>query len=148
MREVILARSAGFCFGVRRAVELAEETADSGRPFVMLGPVIHNEAVIRGLEAKGVPCVDRVEDVPPGTGVIIRSHGEGRAVYEALEAKGCPVVDATCVRVKKIHQIASDASARGRQVIIPFGSDHIEAGDTVILTARAGAVTELKDAFI
>ena len=118
MREVILARTAGFCFGVRRAVELAEKMAESGRPFVMLGPVIHNEAVIRDLESKGVACVDRVEDVPPGCGVIIRSHGEGRAVYRALEERGCEIADATCVRVKKIHEIVSEASARGRQVII------------------------------
>ena len=74
MREVILAKSAGFCFGVRKAVELAEEMAESGRPFVMLGPVIHNDAVIKSLEARGVSCVDTVEDVPEGSGVIIRSH--------------------------------------------------------------------------
>ena len=126
MREVILAKSAGFCFGVRRAVELAEEMADSGRPFVMLGPVIHNEAVIRDLESKGVRCVDRVEDVPPGSGVIIRSHGEGKDVYDALAARGCEIADATCVRVKKIHQIVADASARGRQVIIIGAPDHPE----------------------
>ena len=95
MREVILAKSAGFCFGVRRAVELAEELAESGQPYVMLGPVIHNEAVIRDLEEKGVACVSSVEEVPPGSGVIIRSHGEGRAVYEALEKKGCQIADAT-----------------------------------------------------
>ena len=126
MREVILAKSAGFCFGVRRAVELAEELAESGQPYVMLGPVIHNEAVIRDLEEKGVACVSSVEEVPPGSGVIIRSHGEGRAVYEALEKKGCQIADATCVRVKKIHEIAAEASARGRQVIIIGDPQHPE----------------------
>jgi len=126
VREVILAKSAGFCFGVRRAVELAEELAESGQPYVMLGPVIHNEAVIRDLEEKGVACVSSVEEVPPGSGVIIRSHGEGRAVYEALEKKGCQIADATCVRVKKIHEIAAEASARGRQVIIIGDPQHPE----------------------
>ena len=126
MREVILARSAGFCFGVRKAVELAEEMAESGRPFVMLGPVIHNDAVIKSLEARGVSCVDTVEDVPEGSGVIIRSHGEAKAVYEALEAKDCEIADATCVRVKKIHEIVSDASRRGRRVIIIGDPDHPE----------------------
>ena len=71
MREVILAKSAGFCFGVRRAVELAQKVAQSGQPYVMLGPVIHNDNVIADLEAQGVTCVHSVEEVPPGCGVII-----------------------------------------------------------------------------
>ena len=66
MREVILAKSAGFCFGVRRAVELAQQVAQSGQPYVMLGPVIHNDHVIADLEAQGVRCVASLEEVPPG----------------------------------------------------------------------------------
>ena len=77
MQEVILAKSAGFCFGVRRAVEMAQALAESGKPYVMLGPVIHNQEVIRDLEARGVGCVDSLEALPPDCGVIIRSHGEG-----------------------------------------------------------------------
>ena len=118
MREVILAKSAGFCFGVRRAVELAQQVAQSGQPYVMLGPVIHNDHVIADLEAQGVRCVASLEEVPPGCGVIIRSHGEGKAVYDQLAAMGCPVADATCVKVAHIHEIVKDASDRGRQVII------------------------------
>ena len=113
MREVILAKSAGFCFGVRRAVELAQQVAQSGQPYVMLGPVIHNDHVIADLEAQGVRCVASLEEVPPGCGVIIRSHGEGKAVYDQLAAMGCPVADATCVKVAHIHEIAKDASDRG-----------------------------------
>ena len=126
MRELILAKTAGFCFGVRRAVELAQKMADSKRPFVMLGPVIHNEAVIGDLKARGVQCVESIEEIPPGYGVIIRSHGEGKEIYDALEEMGCEIADATCVRVTKIHQIVSDASARGRQVIIIGDPDHPE----------------------
>ena len=66
MREVILAKSAGFCFGVRRAVELAQQVAQSGQPYVMLGPVIHNDHVIADLEARGVRCVASLEEVPRG----------------------------------------------------------------------------------
>ena len=126
MREVILAKSAGFCFGVRRAVQLAEEIADQGRPYVMLGPVIHNDNVIEDLAARGVGCVHAIEDVPPGYGVIIRSHGEPKAVYDKLEEMGCPVADATCVKVSQIHQIVKEASDRGRQVIIIGSPEHPE----------------------
>ena len=124
--KVILAKSAGFCFGVRRAVELAEQIADSGQPYVMLGPVIHNDHVIADLERRGVGCVTDIDQVPPGCGVIIRSHGEGKAVYDQLAARGVPVADATCVKVAKIHQIVADASRRGRQVIIIGDPAHPE----------------------
>ena len=109
--KVILAKSAGFCFGVRRAVELAEQIADSGQPYVMLGPVIHNDHVIADLERRGVGCVTDIDQVPPGCGVIIRSHGEGKAVYDQLAARGVPV---------------ADASRRGRQVIIIGDPAHPE----------------------
>ena len=126
MREVILAKSAGFCFGVRRAVQLAEEIADQGKPYVMLGPVIHNDNVIEDLASRGVGCVHAIEEVPPGYGVIIRSHGEPKAVYDKLEEMGCPVADATCVKVSQIHQIVKEASDRGRQVIIIGSPEHPE----------------------
>ena len=126
MREVILAKSAGFCFGVRRAVELAQKIAETGQPYVMLGPVIHNDNVIEELAARGVGCVDSIDQVPAGCGVIIRSHGEGKAVYEKLEEMGCPIADATCVNVSKIHQIVKDASDRGRQVVIIGAPEHPE----------------------
>ena len=126
MRKVLLAKSAGFCFGVRRAVKLAQEIAESGAPYVMLGPVIHNDHVIAQLAAQGVGCVSSLEEVPPGCGVIIRSHGEGKEVYDRLVAMGCPVADATCVKVAKIHEIVKDASDRGRQVIIIGAPEHPE----------------------
>ena len=83
-----LARSAGFCYGVRRAVQMAEMAAEEGRPCVMLGPIIHNRDVIAYLESIGVGLVDTPEEVPPGTAVLIRSHGEGRPVHEALARLG------------------------------------------------------------
>ncbi len=124
--KVILAKSAGFCFGVRRAVELAQQIAQSGAPYVMLGPVIHNDHVIAQLADQGVGCVESLEEVPPGCGVIIRSHGEGKAVYDRLADMGCPVADATCVKVAKIHEIVRDASDRGRQVVIIGSPEHPE----------------------
>ena len=136
--KVMLAKSAGFCFGVRRAVQLAEQIAAGDAPYVMLGPVIHNDHVIEHLAEQGVGCVERVDQVPPGCGVIIRSHGEGKAVYDKLQEMGCPVADATCVKVAKIHQIVQDASRRGRQVIIIGDPVHPE------VTAIAGWCTGAK----
>ena len=136
--KVMLAKSAGFCFGVRRAVQLAEKIAAGDAPYVMLGPVIHNDHVIEHLAEQGVGCVERVDQVPPGCGVIIRSHGEGKAVYDKLQEMGCPVADATCVKVAKIHQIVQDASRRGRQVIIIGDPVHPE------VTAIAGWCTGAK----
>ena len=121
-----LARSAGFCYGVRRAVQMAEMAAEEGRPCVMLGPIIHNRDVIAYLESIGVGLVDTPEEVPPGTAVLIRSHGEGRPVHEALARLGRPVNDATCPNVSRIHQIVSRAEEGGRQVLIIGTRTHPE----------------------
>ena len=121
-----LARSAGFCYGVRRAVQMAEMAAEGGRPCVMLGPIIHNRDVIAYLESIGVGLVDTPEEVPPGAAVLIRSHGEGRPVHEALARLGRPVIDATCPNVSRIHQIVSRAEEGGRQVLIIGTRTHPE----------------------
>ena len=121
-----LARSAGFCYGVRRAVQMAEMAAEEGRPCVMLGPIIHNRDVIAYLESIGVGLVDTPEEVPPGTAVLIRSHGEGRPVHEALARLGRPVIDATCPNVSRIHQIVSRAEEGGRLVLIIGTRTHPE----------------------
>ena len=121
-----LARSAGFCYGVRRAVQMAEMAAEEGRPCVMLGPIIHNRDVIAYLESIGVGLVDTPEEVPPGTAVLIRSHGEGRPVHEALARLGRPVIDATCPNVSRIPQIVSRAEEGGRQVLIIGTRTHPE----------------------
>ena len=130
--SVVLAKSAGFCYGVRRAVELAERTAEEGRPCVMLGSIIHNKDVIARLAEKGLTAVERPEDVPEGSAVIIRSHGEGRAVYDQLRAHGVEILDATCPNVTRIHQIVAQAEETGRQPVIVGTPDHPE------VTAIAG----------
>ena len=124
--RVELAKSAGFCYGVRRAVELAEQAAAAGEPCVMLGHIIHNSSVIAALEARGVRVIERPEDAPAGASVIIRSHGEGRGAYEALEARGARVLDATCPNVSRIHRIVAQAEEEGRQVIIIGTPTHPE----------------------
>ncbi|MCI8912912.1 MAG: bifunctional 4-hydroxy-3-methylbut-2-enyl diphosphate reductase/30S ribosomal protein S1 [Lawsonibacter sp.] len=126
MRQVVLAKSAGFCYGVRRAVELAEEKAAQGTPCVMLGSIIHNRDVVDRLAAQGLRSVDRPEDVPDGGAVIIRSHGESRAVHESLAERGVQVFDATCPNVTRIHQIVAEAEKKGRQSVIVGTPDHPE----------------------
>ena len=126
MRKIVLAKSAGFCYGVRRAVELAEEKAAQGIPCVMLGPIIHNRDVIDRLAAQGLRVVDRPEQVPDGSAVIIRSHGESRAVHEHFAWRWIEVFDATCPNVTHIHQIVEEAELRGRQPVIVGTPDHPE----------------------
>ena len=124
MREIVLARSAGFCYGVRRAVELAEEKA--GVPCVMLGPIIHNKEVMGRLAARGLRAVDRPDQVPDGSAVIIRSHGESRAVHEDFARRGVEVLDATCPNVTHIHSLVAEAERRGRRSVIIGTPDHPE----------------------
>ena len=121
-----LAKSAGFCYGVRRAVELAEKTAEEKKPCVMLGSIIHNQDVIDKLASQGLVSVDTTEDVPENCAVIIRSHGESRAVHERLKERGLQILDATCPNVTRIHKLVIDAEVRGRQPVIVGTPDHPE----------------------
>ncbi|MBM6974790.1 bifunctional 4-hydroxy-3-methylbut-2-enyl diphosphate reductase/30S ribosomal protein S1 [Intestinimonas butyriciproducens] len=123
--KIELAKSAGFCYGVKRAVEMAEQTAQSGGS-VLLGPVIHNDHVVAKLERKGAVLVHSAEEVPPGSRVILRSHGEARRVHEVLEEKGCQIVDTACPNVQRIHRLVADAEAAGRQPVIIGTPDHPE----------------------
>ena len=121
--SVILAKSAGFCYGVERAVKLAEQTAREKGSCVMLGSIIHNAHVVQDLEALGARQVDDVSQVRPGETVIIRSHGETRQVYQQLEALGAEVVDATCPNVRRIQRLVAGAGEEGRTPLI-IGEQH------------------------
>ncbi|MEG0322227.1 MAG: bifunctional 4-hydroxy-3-methylbut-2-enyl diphosphate reductase/30S ribosomal protein S1, partial [Oscillospiraceae bacterium] len=123
--KIELAKTAGFCYGVERAVSMAEQAAKSPN-CVMLGAVIHNDHVVKKLQGMGVLCVEQAAEVPPGSTVILRSHGEGRAVYEALRAKGCTIVDTACPNVTKIHRIVEKAEQQGRLPVIIGTHDHPE----------------------
>ena len=122
----ILAKSAGFCYGVHRAVELAEDTASKKIPCVMLGSIIHNQDVINHLAEQGLVSVERPEDVPDGSSVIIRSHGESKAVHDSLLQRGIKILDATCPNVTRIHNIVAQAEEQGRQPVIIGTPDHPE----------------------
>ena len=124
--NITLAKSAGFCYGVRRAVELADQTAGEGRPCVMLGSIIHNKDVVRHFAQRGIAVVEDVEHVPNGSAVIIRSHGEGREIYERLTEKQAVILDATCPNVKHIHDLVIRAEEDGRTAVIIGTPDHPE----------------------
>lgn len=126
--EVIVAKSAGFCFGVKRAVDTVYNEIGLSKNIYTYGPIIHNEEVVRDLESKGVKVIgedDNLSEFVGGT-VIIRSHGVGENVYNELENCGHKIVDATCPFVKKIHNIVKEKSEEGCQVVVIGNRNHPE----------------------
>ena len=127
--EVKVAKTAGFCFGVQRAVDKVYELIGScpDRLFT-LGPIIHNEEVVNDLEKKGVRVAseDDLRTLPEGSTVVIRSHGVGKEVYDHLEEYGLSYVDVTCPFVLKIHRIVEKESRAGAHIVIIGDPDHPE----------------------
>ena len=138
--KIRVAGSAGFCYGVRRAVELAEKATARG-PVYLLGHITHNDHVIRRLEDMGAATVSSPEEVPLGETVLIRAHGEPDSTFRALEARGCRVLDATCPNVTRIHDIVREAEARGRIPVIVGEADHPEILGILGCTARGRVVS-------
>ena len=126
MTEIIVAKSAGFCYGVNRAVEMCRKAAEQHKNCVTLGPIIHNNNVIDELRKKGVRTLSDISEVRPDDTVIIRSHGACKEEYEALTAIGANVIDATCPDVKKIHDIVRSESEAGRLITVIGERDHPE----------------------
>ena len=126
--KVKTAKTAGFCFGVKRAVDKVYELIENGvSPIYTLGPIIHNEEVVSDFEKKGVTVISE-EDIPKlreGT-VVIRSHGVGRRIYDMLKTAGISFVDVTCPFVLKIHRIVERESRAGKQIIIFGDPSHPE----------------------
>ena len=116
--SVTVAKHAGFCFGVSRAVELVEQSAGEGKQVVTLGPIIHNRHVVEKFEELGVRVIKIPADAQPGMTVIIRSHGVPKSTVDALEERGVEIVDATCPFVKRIHGIVAKAREEGRLPVI------------------------------
>lgn len=124
--QIILAKTAGFCFGVNRAVKLTYELLEQGRPVATLGPLIHNPQVVEDLESKGAITCDSVDDVPDGYEVVIRSHGVGQSVYDKISTRRLAYHDATCPFVTKIHKIAARAGAEGAMLLVAGDAKHPE----------------------
>lgn len=124
--EIILAKTAGFCFGVNRAVKLTYELLDKGCKVATLGPLIHNPQVVADLEAKGALTCPDVDAVPDGYEVVIRSHGVPRSVYEKIGTRALAFHDATCPFVSKIHKIAEEAGKNGALLLVAGDASHPE----------------------
>ena len=126
--EIRLAESAGFCFGVKRAVDKVYEQIETGKTIYTYGPIIHNEEVVRDLEQKGVRVIEtkeELEQLTEGT-VVIRSHGVSKDIYDILEQKGLECIDATCPFVKRIHRVVEKESLAGKEIIVVGNPSHPE----------------------
>ena len=130
--EVRLADCAGFCFGVKRAVDTVYEQLKNGKTIYTYGPIVHNEEVVRELAEKGVRVLESKEElknlkagetIPT---VIIRAHGVAKEIYDIMEANGLECIDATCPFVKKIHRIVEQKSTEGYHVIVVGDPKHPE----------------------
>ena len=124
-----VAAHAGFCMGVRRAVEMAEKAAQDGIPSCTLGELIHNPAVVADLREKGLTSVSTAEEAG-GRRVLIRSHGVSLAAMQALEQAGCEVMDLTCPFVERVHRIVEEGSRDGTTVILVGEREHPEVQGT------------------
>ena len=127
--NVTVAKSAGFCFGVKRAVNMVyEQIENENLPIYTYGPIIHNDEVVKDMEEKGVKVIkylDEFDSIPKGI-VIIRSHGISRYEHERLQNAGFKIMDATCPFVLKIHRLVEKHSSEGSHIIIIGNPDHPE----------------------
>jgi len=140
--QILLAENAGFCFGVRRALEIAEQaTRDHPRVF-SLGPLIHNRQVVERLAAQGLVVSAGVEEVPPGAVAMIRAHGAGPEVYEQARARGITLLDATCPFVARVHRKAAHFSRQGYTVLVLGDPNHPEAQGIVAHTGGQALIVE------
>ena len=156
--NVELAKTAGFCFGVKRAVDTVYQQIEQyrGEKIFTYGPIIHNEEVIKDLRSHGVEVLNDEEELKTADAdvVVIRSHGVAKYIYDILEERGITCVDATCPFVKKIHKIVAEKSAEGSYIVIVGNSEHPEvqgirgwAGEqvTVVQTPEDAERFELPD---
>ncbi len=126
MAEIILAKKAGFCFGVDRAIKLIEKLASEGRKVATLGPIIHNSQVIEDLAERGVKVVESPAEVEDGAILVLRTHGVTQEVLKEVEESGCEFIDAACPFVKKIHKIVLDNSSEEVVTLIAGDENHPE----------------------
>lgn len=129
--HIEVAKTAGFCFGVDRAVNTVYDLLKQGKKAATLGAIIHNPQIVADLERKGVRAVETPAEVPPGYVLVIRSHGVPQSVMEEIERLGVPCVDATCPFVKKIHDLAQQAGEEGRVFLLCGDPDHPEVKGSI-----------------
>lgn len=124
--ETVLAKTAGFCFGVNRAVEMAYKLLDEGNRVTMFGPIIHNPGVIEDMQRRGADIVENCDLIDSDRTLLIRAHGVEKHIEEKIRSLGVPFFDATCPFVKKIHRIVSENSSPQVLTMIAGDADHPE----------------------
>jgi|CZCB01.1.fsa_nt_gi 4-hydroxy-3-methylbut-2-enyl diphosphate reductase len=124
--KIILAETAGFCFGVNNAIRIAGETLVRGGTINTLGPLIHNDQVVNDLKEKGIGIISEISEVPEGSRVIIRAHGVAPGIYREAEERNIEIVDATCPYVKKIHKLVKKMHEDGYTIVIAGDRNHPE----------------------
>lgn len=139
--KVEVARDAGVCYGVERALKLAAEAAESGQTVHTLGPLIHNPQAVAGLRERGVEVAAHLDEAEDGT-LVIRSHGVDPAIIEAAQLKGLHVVDATCPFVTKAQKAAAELRAQGYSVVIVGEPDHPEVEGILAYAGGEAIVVE------
>jgi small subunit ribosomal protein S1 len=149
--QIIIAKNAGFCFGVKRAVDIVEKTLEQGEKVYCLGSLIHNQQVVEKLERKGLITVEKVEDVPAGAKFVVRSHGIAPEVVEEIKTKGGEILDATCPFVKRAQLVAKNFYEDDFDVVICGDPSHAEviginawAKNSAKVVSDASEVKDLK----
>jgi len=139
-RRIILARSAGQCFGVKRAFNIAMKAAEGGDPVMMLGDIVHNEHVVKRIDSAGVKVVDDLEHTDRRGTLLVRAHGAAPDIYRRADEAGHKLLDATCPLVHEIHQVAREMAADGYRLIVigDHGHDEVigiagQAEDAIVL---------------
>ena len=145
--EVVLAKSSGFCFGVKRAVDRVYEQLADHKKIYTYGPIVHNEDVVKDLEKQGVRVLNTEEELEALTegSVVIRAHGVPKRIYEIMEQRGIECIDATCPFVKRIHKIVEKESTEGRHIIIVGNAKHPEVEGIMGWCKNPATVIESKE---
>jgi 4-hydroxy-3-methylbut-2-enyl diphosphate reductase len=137
--KILIAKDAGYCFGVRDAVNLAYETAEDHGDVYMLGHIVHNENVVKDLDEAGAKVVGKLKDVPKGKPIMFRAHGTSTKVWEKAQKQNMNIIDATCPLVKEIHDEVIKLEKEGRKIIIIGDHGHDEV---------VGIASQIKDPII
>lgn len=143
--EILVAKSAGFCFGVKRATQMAFEASAEYEHICSLGPIIHSPQVVQKLAEKGIKVVNQVDEITEGTAVVIRSHGVTADELQAIQGRDLTVVDATCPFVKKAQEYAARLAAEGYMVVIVGENEHPEV-QGIVSYASGGKVQVVANA--
>ena len=144
--KIILAKSSGYCFGVRDAVNAAYDVSKEHEEVYMLGDIVHNENVVKDLEKEGVKVVESLEDIPEDKPVLFRAHGTSKEVWEEAEDKKMNIIDATCPLVHDIHREVKELHAEGRKIIIIGDHGHDEVVGIASQVDNAIIISSIEEA--